>query len=289
MEDKRVPPRRSARPAVPPARLRHAGQPGAAAGLGMAAAAGRGAGQESPATSTEAEPLSPARQGYDHAGALAQIRHFEAECKSGVSTPPASGDEDALNVGGDTASVLSVLDVAGNGGSTSGGDKQGSESDDCGDDADEQSQEETTGEESRTQGKAPGKGRGRPEENTSAAAMKRKRKGSPPLARRKPPKEKRYILWSLAVLRKVCQERGVKGQQRCSDKDVLSKLLERGDQKAGRSSPYTGDFGGHLSPAKGERPRFRVLLYLLYRSVYMYDLRTVSKINNIPVRISSLS
>lgn len=69
-----VPSRRSARPAVPPARLRQAGQPGAAAGLGMVAAAGRGVARQSSATSPEAEPLSPARQDLEFTGDLVRVR-----------------------------------------------------------------------------------------------------------------------------------------------------------------------------------------------------------------------
>ena len=107
------------------------------------------------------------------------------------------------------------------------------------------------------QGKTNGKGKGRLIKNTHASAMKRTRRESPPpLAGQKPPKGGRYILWSLAVLRKVCLHRGVKGQQRESDKDVIAKLLERMDEKAGRPSPYTGDFGGGLSPGKGKRSNY---------------------------------
>ena len=36
---------------------------------------------------------------------------------------------------------------------------------------------------------------------------------------------------------------------------MLKKLLERDDVQAGKLSPYSGDFGGGLSPAKGEHPR----------------------------------
>ena len=71
--------------------------------------------------------------------------------------------------------------------------------------------------------------------------------------------QRRYILWSLAVLRKVCLHRGIKGQQRNNDKDAMAKLLEGMDQKAGRPSTYTGDFGGDLSPAKGERSKLPLL------------------------------
>ena len=125
-----------------------------------------------------------------------------------------------------------------------------------GNDAGAEDGEEDTGELPHGRGKAHGKGERLPNENTHANAIERTRRESPPpLARRKPPKGGRYILWSLAVLRKVCQHRGIKGQQRNNDKDAMAKLLERIDQKAGRPSPYTGDFGGDLSPAKGERSK----------------------------------
>ena len=125
-----------------------------------------------------------------------------------------------------------------------------------GNDAGAEDGEEDTGELPHGRGKAHGKGKRLPNENTHANAIKRTRRESPPpLARRKPPKGGRYILWSLAVLRKVCLHRGIKGQQRNNDMDAMAKLLEGMDQKAGRPSPYTGDFGGDLSPAKGERSK----------------------------------
>ena len=46
-----------------------------------------------------------------------------------------------------------------------------------------------------------------------------------------------------------------KGQQRKHDNDAMTKLLERIDQKARKPSPYSGDLGGDLSPAKGERSK----------------------------------
>ena len=126
----------------------------------------------------------------------------------------------------------------------------------CGNDAGAEGGEKETGEVPRGQGITYGKGKGRVIENTHASAIERTRRESPPpLARRKPPKGGRYILRSLAVLRKVCLHRGIKGQQRNNDKDAMVKLLERKDQKAGRPSPYTGDFGGDLSPAKDERSK----------------------------------
>ena len=46
-----------------------------------------------------------------------------------------------------------------------------------------------------------------------------------------------------------------KGQQRKHDNDAMTKLLERIDQKARKPSPYSGELGGDLSPAKGERSK----------------------------------
>ena len=73
------------------------------------------------------------------------------------------------------------------------------------------------------------------------------------------------------MLRKVCLHRGIKGRQRESDKDVIAKLLERMDVKAGRPSPYTGDFGGGLSPGKGERSRTTILVQQGASAGYCYD------------------
>ena len=64
----------------------------------------------------------------------------------------------------------------------------------------------------------------------------------------------------------------------------MAKLLEGMDQKAGRPSTYTGDFGGDLSPAKGERSKLPLLrvqqgasavycfdTYVLYTTTSVYE------------------
>lgn len=244
---------------------------------------GGGARGETPTGGAESRSPSPERLQLDSSPLIRRMQRQVAGLDVlPISTPPPSDDEDVVDVSGDTPSVQSILKgSAGIEGSTPGRDQHTSgrdkhsrvrsplsderrdngSDDEASDDSDEEGREEGTEERSRPQekGTGKGKGRGRPREHNPADTMNRKRKASPPLSQRKPPKEKRYVLWSLAVLRKVCQQRGVKGQQRCSDKDVLCNLLEKVDEKAGRTSPYTGDFGGDLPRAKGERSQTTVV------------------------------
>ena len=196
--------------------------------------------------------------------------HFEKEAVGRqtarapeISTPTPSSDDKILDVSG--SPVQSTLgrhkhSRARRPSSVEDRDSSNEDGEAFGNDVGAEGGEDDTGELPHGQGKAHGKGKERPNENTDASAIKRTRRESPsPLARRKPFKGGRYILWSLAVLRKVCLHRGIKGQQRNNDKDAMDKLLERMDQKAGRPSPYTGDFGGDLSPAKGERSKLPLL------------------------------
>ena len=81
-----VPPRRSGRPAVPPARLRHAGQPGAAAGPGMAASGETSRDLSSDAAPGSSSPSSPTFH-FD-SGMKDMTNHFEKEAV-GRQTAPA--------------------------------------------------------------------------------------------------------------------------------------------------------------------------------------------------------
>ena len=212
---------------------------------------------------------SPASRPFDFDSGIKDMRNYLEKEAVGrqtapapeISTPTPSSEDEILDVSGSAATVQSTSgrhkhSRARRPSSVEDRDNSNEDGEASGNDARAEGEEEDTGELPHGQGKARGKGKGRPNENTHASAIKRKRRESPPpLARRKPPEGGRYILWSLAVLRKVCRHRGIKGQQRNNDKDAMAKLLERIDQKAGRPSPYTGDFGGDLSPAKGERSK----------------------------------
>ena len=128
------------------------------------------------------------------------------------------------------------------------------------------------------QGKTNGKGKGRLIENTHASAMKRTRRESPPpLARRKPPKRGRYILWSLAVLRKVCLHRGIKGQQRNNDKDAMVKLLERMDQKAGGRVRILETSVETFLPLKVSDQKLPLPVQQGASAVYCYDMSYVQR------------
>ena len=212
---------------------------------------------------------SPSSRSFDFDSGIEDIsNYFEKEAVGRqtapapeISTPTPSSDDEKLDVSGSPAGVQSTLgrhkhSRARRPSRVEDRDSSNEDGEASGNDAGAEGGEEDTGELPHGQGKTHGEGKGRPNENTHASAMKRTRRESPPpLARRKPPKGGRYILWSLAVLRKVCLHRGIKGQQRNNDMDAMAKLLEGMDQKAGRPSPYTGDFGGDLSPAKGERSK----------------------------------
>ena len=210
--------------------------------------------------------------------------HFEKEAVGRqtapapeISTPTPSSDDKILDVSGSPVTVQSTLgrhkhSRARRPSSVEDRDSSNEDGEAFGNDAGAEDGEEDTGELPHGRGKAHGKGERLPNENTHANAIERTRRESPPpLARRKPSKGGRYILWSLAVLRKVCLHRGIKGQQRNNDKDAMAKLLERMDQKAGRPSPYTGDFGGGLSPGKGERSRTTILVQQGASAGYCYD------------------
>ena len=96
------PPRRSGRPAVPPAQLRHAGQPGAAAGLGMAASCETSRDFRSDAASASS---SPSLRPFDFdSGIKDMINYFEKEAVGRqtvpapeISTPTPSSDDKILD------------------------------------------------------------------------------------------------------------------------------------------------------------------------------------------------
>lgn len=81
-----------------------------------------------------------------------------------------------------------------------------------------------------------------PTPGSDSSTRRRKRPESLPLPEQKAPRGNQYNLWSGAILRKVCQHRRIKGQQRVRDKDALALRLEEDDLRKGRLSPYIGDF-----------------------------------------------
>ena len=109
-----APPRRSGRPAVPPARLRHAGQPGAAAGPGMAASGETSRDLPSDAAPGSSSPSSPPFD-FD-SGMKDMTNHLEKEAVGRqtapapeISTPTPSSDDEIFDVSGSPATVRSTL------------------------------------------------------------------------------------------------------------------------------------------------------------------------------------
>ena len=106
-----APPRRSGRPPVPPARLRHAGQPGAAAGFGMAAS-----GETSPDLPSDAasSSSSPASRPFDFASGIKDMRNYLEKEAVGRQTAPApeistpTPSSEILDVSGSGATVQST-------------------------------------------------------------------------------------------------------------------------------------------------------------------------------------
>ena len=106
-----VPPRRSGRPAVPPAWLRHAGQPGAAAGFGVAAS-----GETSPDLPSDAasSSSSPASRPFDFDSGIKDMRNYLEKEAVGRQTAPApeistpTPSSEILDVSGSGATVQST-------------------------------------------------------------------------------------------------------------------------------------------------------------------------------------